>query len=162
MHLYVNITVVQNVPSVISAYNCTQAWLNHKLISMLISLDIAQYSPICNLLHKFYFSSSLPDILRRGECRSISTSYCLGVMAFYPLVTDQDNNSDIYLSGWTLVCTRHIQLSCLFPQLLYYSSLEPCIDHELLAHDLGFNCQGESSKGSQIVPIINSVNHRRH
>jgi len=55
MHLYVNITVVQNVPSDISAYNCTQAWLNHKLISMLISLDIAQYSPICNLLHKFYF-----------------------------------------------------------------------------------------------------------
>ena len=67
----------------------------------------------------FIFSSSLPDILRRGECRSISTSYCLGVMAFYPLVTDPDNNSDIYLSGWTLVCTRHIQLSCIFPQLLY-------------------------------------------
>ena len=68
----------------------------------------------------FIFSSSLPDILRRGECRSISTSYCLGVMAFYPLVTDPDNNSDIYLSGWTLVCTRHIQLSCIFPTTIIF------------------------------------------
>ena len=124
----------------------------------------------------FIFSSSLPDILRRGECRSISTSYCLGVMAFYPLVTDPDNNSDIYLSGWTLVCTRHIRLSCIIrlnfsmytshPIILYFPTtvilLESCIDHELLAHDLGFNCQGESSKGSQIFPIVYSANHRRH
>ena len=41
-------------------------------------------------------------------------------MAFYPLVTDPDNNSDIYLSGWTLVCTRHIQLSCIFPTTIIF------------------------------------------